>query len=251
MKRRNFLNLSISALLGSLFFSEKAFGNTPEKTSNSIPLKNIYQQGLITLSIPSPKELRGGWAAMAAICAAQGWENDIYATSDQWFYHDGGGNWVCLRFKEKNKAILIGHDHEYSETYYGEAAKYFKEEQTNILADAPEWWSFDMSPEPFGEWIGFVYGWDGEKWQRASYNKPDGFEDIGLLNACSVNGFETLGEYSIGAPGNNGVAPSNEKLKKLVEADANISPEILESVVPGWDIDAGIEAAKRFLEADV
>lgn len=252
LKRRNFLNFSFSALLGSLFFSKKAAAETPnKKTIDDQSLKKENQEGLVSLNIPSPKELRGGWAALAAVCASRGWGNDVYAKKDQWFYHDGGGNWVCLRFKEKNKAILIGHDHEYTETYYGEAAKYFEEEETDILADTPDWWSFDMNPAPFGEWIGFVYGWDGEKWQRANYDKPDGFKEVNLIDACSMNDFEQLQQHSFDAPGNNGKAPSDKKLKKLVDADANITPELLENIVPGWDIKAGVEAAKKFLEADI
>lgn len=201
---------------------------------------------LIELNLPNPKKLRGGWAALAAVCAARGWDTEVYATSDEWLYHDGGGNWVCLRFKSDNQAIFIGHDREYSETYFGEAAKYFEEEETNLLEGTPEWWGFNMSPLPFGEWIGFVYGWDGEKWQRSGYNIPDGFDDIGLLNACSLNGTDYLKELSLDAPGLEGKPPTQETLDALVAADGDITYELLEATVPGWDIEAGILAAKKF-----
>lgn len=201
---------------------------------------------IIELNLPNPKKLRGGWAALAAVCAARGWTTDVYATGDEWLYHDGGGNWVCLRFKSDNQAILIGHDHEYSETYFGEAAKYFEEEETNLLAGAPQWWGFNMSPLPFGEWIGFVYGWDGEKWQRADYNASDGFDDVGLLDACSLNGTDYLKEFASDAPGLEGQPPALEALEALVAADGNITHELLEAVVPGWDIEAGISAARKF-----
>ncbi|MEY8199951.1 MAG: hypothetical protein RPS47_11975 [Colwellia sp.] len=204
---------------------------------------------LVKVELPSPKELLGGWAALAAVCAARGWGDVVYATSSQWLYHDGGGNWACLRFNGKDKAVLVGHDHEYSETYFGEAAKYFEEVETDLLKGAPKWWGFDLNPLPFGEWIGFVYGWDGEKWQRSNYNKPDGFESVGLLDACSTKNTELLKEFASDAPGLNGKSPSEDSLVALVKANGKISTSLLESVVPGWNIGAGVAAASKFLEA--
>lgn len=204
---------------------------------------------LIMVNIPSPTELRGGWAALAAVFAARGWKDVAFAANNQWLFHDGGGNWACLRFKEKDKVVLIGHDHEYSETYYGEAAEYFGEEETDILKGAPEWWGFDLDPQPFGEWIGFIYGWDGQKWQRSNYKKKDGFKEVRLLEACSINNnTKYLNDYALGAPGLNGQSPDPEALKALVLANAAIDHALLEDVVPGWDIKAGISAAHRFLE---
>jgi len=202
---------------------------------------------LVDLNLPAPEKLRGGWAALAAVCAARGWCTDVYATPHEWLYHDGGGNWVCLRFKSDNQAVLLGHDHEYSETYYGEAAAYFEEEETDLLDGVPEWWSFNLSPQPFGEWIGFVYGWEGAKWQRAGYSPQDGFDSVGLLDACSISSTDLLAEFASDAPGLDDQPPRQEALDALVAADASISPELLEAVVPGWDIEAGVEAARKFL----
>lgn len=77
---------------------------------------------LVEVNLPPPSALRGGWAALAAVCAARGWGDVVYAMPDQWLYHDGGGNWACLRFVEKDKLLLIGHDHEYSDTYHSSDA---------------------------------------------------------------------------------------------------------------------------------
>ena len=202
---------------------------------------------LITLDLPTPMSLRGGWAAMAAVLAARGWSRDIYATANQWLYHDGGGNWACLRFQDRGRAVLIGHDHEYSDTYFGEAAKYFEEEETNLLADAPDWWSLDLNPHPLGEWIGFVYGWEDNQWRRATYDKRDGFEQVGLLRACSKNNTELLSQFAKDAPGLKGEPPAPNALCSLVAADADVTDIILEAVVPGWDIAAGVAAARKFL----
>jgi len=201
------------------------------------------------MDLPNPTSLRGGWAAMAAVCASRGWGDSVYATDNQWLYHDGGGNWACLRFQDQGRAVLLGHDHEYSDTYFGAAAEYFGEEETNLLADAPEWWSLNLDPKPFGEWIGFIYGWDGRQWQRATYQVNDGFNSVGLLDACSVTSIEMLSTFAADAPGLNGAAPDNKALIALVQADANVTDTLLESVVPGWDIAAGVAAARKFLNA--
>ena len=207
----------------------------------------MKQKTLIKIDFPSPMNLRGGWAALAAICAARGWSDVAYATSDQWFYHDGGGNWACLRFKEKDKVVLLGHDHEYSETYYGKAAEFFGEEETDLLKGAPDWWGYDLRTYPF-EWIGFIYGWDGENWQKVNYDKPDGFDSLGLPKALSVTNTEMLSEFASDAPGLKGKRPDPEMLEAVVVADAAITHSLLEAVIPGWDIKAGVLAAQKFLE---
>lgn len=204
---------------------------------------------LVILDLPSPASLRGGWAAFSAVCASRGWKDDSYATTDEWRYHDGGGNWACLRFLGDGRGVLVGHDHEYSETYFGEAAEYFNEEETDLLANAPDWWRQNLSGSPFGDWLGFIYGWDGMRWQRASYEKSDGFKMLGLLECCSTNNTDQLAKHAADAPGLNGYAPCPEALAALVNADASVNRHLLESVVPGWDIVAGVAAARKFLEA--
>ncbi len=235
MQRRQFVKLG---MLGALLANVRsALG----KSQTAV---------LVTVDIPSPKTLRGGWAALAAVMAARGWGQEVYASERQWHYHDGGGNWASLRFKAKDQIVLLGHDHEYSDTYYGAAAQYFDEPETDLLRGAPVWWGFDLDPLPF-DWIGFVYGWDGARWQRAQYDKDDGFTGVNLLRACSINELDLLREFCLDAPGLNGQPPSDEALKALVAADANLSREMLEAVIPGWDLDAGIAAAAKFLQARI
>ena len=213
---------------------------------------------MIEVDIPSPVALRGGWAALAAVLAARGW-NDVRATGDCWLYHDGGGNWASLCAAGDGRAVLFGHDHEYSDTYYGEAAAYFQEEETDLLAGAPDWWGEALSVPPEGQWIGFVYGWDGKTWQRADYDKADGFRQLGLFGALSVPGeegngppFGRLRVYAEEAPGfDGGSGPDTAALAALVAADADITSELLEAVVPGWDVAAGVAAGRRFLETGV
>jgi hypothetical protein len=202
---------------------------------------------LVHVDLPSPSSMRGGWAALAAVYAARGWGRDVWATSDEWFYHDGGGNWASLRLVEHDKVLLIGHDHEYSETYFGKAAEYFGEEETDLLSGAPDWWAGRLDLPPVAEWIGFIYGWDGKTWQRAQYGKPDGFAEVGLLSACSLTDMQMLEELAKNAPGLHGM-PASDALRVLVSANAGITDELLAKAVPGWNIEAGVAAARRFLE---
>ncbi|KPQ33500.1 MAG: hypothetical protein HLUCCA11_18410 [Phormidesmis priestleyi Ana] len=37
---------------------------------------------LVEIAIPSPLALRGGWAAIAAVCASRGWADAVYAEGD-------------------------------------------------------------------------------------------------------------------------------------------------------------------------
>ena len=84
----------------------------------------LQEAPLITIDLPSPLEMRSGWALQAAMSAARGWTDDadIHADCKQWFFHDGGGNWAALRFYSEDKIVLLGNDHEYSNTYFGSAA---------------------------------------------------------------------------------------------------------------------------------
>ena len=198
---------------------------------------------LLTLDLPAPAALRPGWAALAAVHAARGWD-DVRADARDWVYHDGGGNWACLRWLGGGRAVLFGHDHEYSETYWGAAAEFFGEPGTDLLAGAPVWWGADLAPPPEGEWVGFVYGWDG-LWRRAPYAAEDGFRSVGLVEAC-VGAAEHLLPYAADAPGLGG-EPDPGALAALVEADAAITPALVEAAVPGWDAAAGAAAGRRFL----
>lgn len=71
-----------------------------------------YYMPLTVLDLPDPMSLRGGWAALAAVCTARGWNDYAYATSSEWLYHDSGGNWACLRFQAGGRGVLVGQDHE-------------------------------------------------------------------------------------------------------------------------------------------
>ena len=204
---------------------------------------------LAEIDLPSPAALRGRWAAFAAVCAARGWSDTCHADGPVWHFDDGGGNWADLHHVEGGRAVLVGHDHEYSETYYAEAATYFGEEETDLLAGAPEWWEPPVRAAGAGPnaWIGFVYGFDGTTWRRAAYDLDDGFRSVGLP-ALSQDAYrELVGQFVQDAPGRTG-PPDPAALDALAAADGDVTPALLRTVIgpSGWDAEAGAAAAQRF-----
>lgn len=143
--------------------------------------------GVRTVMLPSPDAMRSRWAALSAVSASRGplWARGCYGTDLTWHFDDGGGNWADLRWFDHSRAVLVGYDHEYSETYFGAAAEYFGRAGTDLLAGVPQWWSQAIADylerqRRAGDWIGFVYGFEGGRWTRAEYAEHDGFDSLGL-----------------------------------------------------------------------
>ena len=203
---------------------------------------------LVTLDRPRPDEMRGRWAAFAAVCAARGWSDSCRAVGGVWHYDDGGGNFAELVRLDGGRAVLIGNDHEYSETYFATAAEYFGEEETDLLAGAPDWWAPPArAAVDRGEWVGFVYGLDGTTRQRAPYEKQDGFTAVALPAVDGGRCAELIEEYTQDAPGLDG-PPDPAAVAALIAADGDITPDLLARVVgTGWDLAAGTAAARAFL----
>lgn len=203
---------------------------------------------LSVIDLPSPAAMRGRWAAFAAICAARGWADSCHADGPVWHFDDGGGNWVDLHHVGAGRAVLIGHDHEYSDTYYAEAAAYFGEEETDLLAGAPDWWEPPVRAAAGPDrWVGFVYGFDGATWQRAAYDLADGFASVGLP-AVDAGRYRELAEQFVqDAPGLDG-PPDPAAVEALAAADGDVTPDLLRTVIgpSGWDAEAGAAAARRF-----
>ncbi|WP_432560061.1 hypothetical protein [Granulicoccus sp. GXG6511] len=137
---------------------------------------------LVPVEMPSPDTMAAPWAVAAALNTLRGWgEDDCNALGGDFWFHDGGGNWCKLFRFADGRAVLIGHDHEYSETYFAEAAEYFEEPATDLLAGAPDWWAGvvrDQALRGDMPWVGFIYGWDGAAWSRAAYELDDGLTSL-------------------------------------------------------------------------
>jgi hypothetical protein len=203
---------------------------------------------LVTLDLPRPDEMRGRWAAFAAVCAARGWADNCRVVDGRWHYDDGGGNYAELVPLDGGRAVLLGNDHEYSDTYFATAAEYFGEEETDLLAGAPPWWG-PPAREAMdrGEWVGFAYGFDGSTWRRAAYDEDDGFRSVGLPAVDDDRCHELIEQFTQDAPGRTG-PPSRAAVGALLAADADVTTDLLAAVVGtgGWDIAAGVAAARAF-----
>jgi hypothetical protein len=208
--------------------------------------------GLVTLELPQPGEMRGRWAAFAAVCAARGWGDDCSADGPVWHFDDGGGNWADLHHVGAGRAVLVGHDHEYSATYYDTAAEYFQKPETDLLADAPAWWAPPARAAlERGLWVGFVYGYEDGVWRRAEYDLHDGFTSVGLPAVDNGRCRELIVDFVQAAPGLAGQAPDPRAVDALVAADAEVTEEHVTAVIgaTGWDPAAGAAAAREFLRA--
>ena len=202
---------------------------------------------LVPVDLPSPTTMRGRWAAFAAILGARGWGRGAFAEPGRrWHYDDGGGNWADLYLVGEGRAVLVGHDHEYSDTYFREAATYFQEEETDLLAGAPEWWAPPVEATAAQElWVGFVYGWDGAGWSRAPYELSDGFASLHPVFVDDERCREMIVEF-VENEAPHPVRP--DAVDALIAADAALTPELLRAVadVPEWDMAAGVAAAAAF-----
>ena len=196
------------------------------------------------VDFPPPRALRPGGAALAAVCAARGWGATVGADGDTWRYDDGGGNWACLRHAGEGRWVLFGHDHEYSDTYFREAAAYFDAPETDLLAGAPAWWGERLQPPFADRWIGFVYGFEDGQWRRADYPADDGFAALDLAAAFSLVGITTLGELA----GGDDDPPPEAALRALLDADGMVTEAQLRAAMrgDGLDLAAGVAAARAF-----
>ena len=195
---------------------------------------------LVPVDLPSPREMRGRWAAFSAVMAALGYGDSSNADRGPWYYDDGGGNWAELHRLDGDRAVLLGHDHEYSETYYHLAAEYFGEEDTDLLAGAPDWWGEPVrATEEPGRWIGFVYGYEDGKWQRVEYDLADGFESVDPPLVSDHRCHELIAAFTSESPA----------IDVLVAAGAEVTEEQVAAVVgPSKDAAAGVVAARKFVD---
>lgn len=201
------------------------------------------------LDLPVPVDLNHRWAAIAAINASRGWDH-VTCEGPLRYHDDGGGNWAAMVLLPQGRVLLWGHDHEYSDTYFREAAAYFGEPETDLLAGAPAWWGEALAAhhhQHLGEWVGFVYGWEGGRWQRADYEPDDGFTALSLPmlshEATVQDLVSALESKSLGS-----ARPVDLQLVDgLVMAGPAMTAEQLRAVLPpSLDSAAGAARAARF-----
>jgi len=196
--------------------------------------------------------MRGRWAAFAAICAARGRAKGCYADGQHWHFDDGGGNWADLHHVGGGRAVLVGNDHEYTNTYYANAAAYFQEPETDLLAGAPDWWAPPVrAVVERGDWLGFAYGFDGT-WRRAPYDLDDGFESLAIPAVSDERCRDLVSAFAARSPALTG-PPDPAAIDALIAADADVSEAHVTAVIGAgaWDAAAGAAAARAFLAADL
>ena len=210
--------------------------------------------------LPRPDDLAPGWAAIAAVLATRGprWATSAFADGDTWHHDDGGGNWADLVHGDHGRAVLIGHDHEYSDTYFRDAAEYFGEPETDLLAETPDWWAALSATHldairTQGGWVGFVYGFDGSSWWRATYAPDDGFASLALPFLTRRGTVASLvDDLTQHCQGHAHPVPADlpERIGVLVDAGPSLTREVADRVFAGLpddvDIDASVTAARAF-----
>lgn len=199
---------------------------------------------LVPVDLPDLPDLRRRWAALAAVLAATGFERGCFAEERRWHYDDGGGNWADLVFVAEGP-VLLGNDHEYSETYFREAAAYFGEQETDLLAGAPDWWEQALAGRDPTDWVGFVYGYDEGRWWRAAYDRNDGSSSV-IGPLVSDEALQTL----IADYGSDGGTATPEVAAAIAALVTSVEPDVrlLEAVLGpyGHDVSAALAAAARF-----
>lgn len=201
---------------------------------------------LVAVELDPPADLNHRWAALAATWAALGWSKDVYADGPRRHYHDGGGNWARMVLLPQGRAVLFGNDHEYSQTYWGAAAEYFQEPETDLLAGAPDWWAEVVGQHRDGgdgDWIGFVYAWSDGQWLRAAYDTDDGFASLGLPAATHAQTLQTVTEYL--SDDATDAAPADLAVETVIEAGPGLTADQLRAACRAQhDVAAGVAAAR-------
>ncbi|PJE99498.1 proteophosphoglycan 5 [Streptomyces carminius] len=204
--------------------------------------------GLVELDLPAPAEMRGRWAALAAVRETRGWGDGCRAEGPVWHYDDGGGNWLDLHHLGDGRAVLVGNDHECSPD---------PEELPDLSAEVPDWWRPTLREAVRkNEHVAVVYGFDGTVWWRVDYGMDDGFSAVDLPALTRERTRERISgtcSYSpSGAHDPTLPEPSDEAVDALIAADADLTEELVAAVVgtEGREPAAAAAAhARRFLEA--
>ncbi|GAA2991251.1 proteophosphoglycan 5 [Streptomyces fulvorobeus] len=205
---------------------------------------------LTELDLPEPRSLRGRWAALAAVQAAGGRGDGCRADGSSWHYGDGDGRWCGLHHLGDGRAVLLGHDYDTSQTFYAEASDFFEEQETDLLAGAPDWWAPPVRRAREEEsFLGFVYAFDGSTWRRAEYDVEDGFSSVRLPALSDGRTREMIVATVQHHADPGGHEPSQESVDALIAADGAPDAALVAAVIPhaGWDATAGVAAARAFL----
>ncbi|MBO0768013.1 MAG: hypothetical protein J2O48_04925 [Solirubrobacterales bacterium] len=233
----------ISRLVGELLELE-AIRLQSVRARDRVPVKDLPD--LITM--------RNRWAVLAAVDAALGLSpltaDYSQAQTHGWWYHDGGGNWAQVFLFSEGRAVLVGSDHEYSKTFL---------HGIDVLAGLPGRVPPIMQrTDNDTDFVGFAYMYDGTgTWRYRECGVPDGFDQLELpvTTIDALTAF--VDEMVSGAneervshhPGQNAEV-SSAAVARAAELGPDLDHQTLLDllILDELDIDAGVEAARRFDE---
>lgn len=208
---------------------------------------------LTQVELDPPARLSHYWAALGALYAAQGYD-DTGARGRIRHFSDGGGNWMRLALLPGGRALLFGWDRN------GQTSCLLAERprllESDLLTGAPDWWAktlYDHLEDLDHDWIGFIYGWEDNAWQRAAYSTDDGFRLFPKLDHAGTIDF--IGNWISDSDAESPIFDADYRIHEagtrsistLVEAGPEVTAEQLAAVFPeDWDLQAGVAAAREF-----
>ncbi|MFB7937985.1 hypothetical protein [Streptomyces sp. NPDC056049] len=209
----------------------------------------------IAIDLPPPDVLRHHWAVAAAVYAVGFEDAKVGADGHRWVYGDGGGSWVVLTRLDGDRAVLVGNDRTYSETYFRFGAQNGLGE-VDLLAGLPAWAASGIPSDLVGP-VGFVYAYTDGCWWRASYDAADGFARLAppMLGDNQLLGFVVsyvadsyAWEYADEDDDTDYAKVDSKALAAAVAAGPDLTRDQLRALVPfpALDLDRGIAAAAAF-----
>ena len=130
------------------------------------------------VDLPDPDVLWARWGAFAATMTAAGYDDVYWCDAAGAHLDDHGGNWSRLVRVEGGRAVLFGHDHEYSDTTTASPP-------IDLLAGAPGWLPWDeLLPHVDGYGLGYCYWWESAGWERVDYPGDPGDGLRQTIGAC-------------------------------------------------------------------
>lgn len=202
-----------------------------------------------TVELPAPEQLRGRWAAFAAVWVGAGINTQPStgprAQDGDWVYEMELGQWAYLvRFKN-GRAVLAGQSNpDIRRSPQQEASA-----RKALLAGTPAWWSTVEEVLPKQAVLGFVMGWDGTKWTRSADAPAEGgFDRMAFYPASE----RATGDRLV-AWGNDGSKEYRGEAKvvadRVIAAGTSVSVAQLKRLGPGLKaalLPHAVKAAKGF-----
>lgn len=171
----------------ALFDHEGSRGRTPFRRRKEAPAADGGTPGtpaasdiLVRRDLPDLDTMRDRWAAVAAFWATvtgPPGERAPRAQSHGWYYDFHSGSWAQLILLPGERAVLIGVDRDYSETF---------REEVDMQVGLPPWARsvLPSAPEGYIPLWGLAYVYDDGAWWSRETGLKDGLDR--LLPAVSV-----------------------------------------------------------------